>query len=143
MYQQAHGHEPSGARPAIEWAVQQGLVEVPDVDPLAVLASRMARALRLETAKDEKGRRYRVNQSVRVSAKGTQYTLWAIGDFAPVSHSVMFLAQCRNSVIDDLVHLSINVDVHNDRHPDHQYVLALDFAEAVAERRAEDEAQTA
>jgi hypothetical protein len=144
-YQQAHGHVPAGTKPAIEWAVDAGLIDLPDVDPYTVLASRMARALRMETATNDKGLHYRVNQAVRVTKNNTQYSLWAIGDFAPAAHSIMSLAQRRNGIVDDNIRLSIDSDVHNDKHPlpEEQYHPCFDYTDDVAEGRAPSSEKTA
>lgn len=42
------GHLPSGTRQACEWAVTEGLLELPEIDPYDVLAEQMAAALRAE-----------------------------------------------------------------------------------------------
>lgn len=37
-------HKPTGTRQAVEWAVAEGLIELPDVDPYDVLAEQMSQA---------------------------------------------------------------------------------------------------
>lgn len=63
-------------RQAAEWAVADGLLGLPEVDPYDVLAEKMANAVRSETRTDPLGRRYRVNHAVRVTKSGVQYTFW-------------------------------------------------------------------
>ena len=72
-YEGLNGHSPISARQAVEWAVEIGLLELPDVDPFDILAGDMAHALREEYATDVQGRRYRVNHAVRVT-KGVYST---------------------------------------------------------------------
>jgi hypothetical protein len=78
-------HQPTSARQAAEWAVSEGLLELPQIDPYDVLAGEMADALRAEIQTNEKGRRYRVNHAVRVTKSGVQYTFWGALGLAPHS----------------------------------------------------------
>ena len=71
-YDNEHEHKPCGTREAVERAVAEGLLELPEIDPYDVLAEQMAHALREEFQTDAKGRRYRVNHAVRVSRGGVQ-----------------------------------------------------------------------
>ena len=48
LFEQQNGHVPASAREASIWAVQNGLIGLPDGDPYDVLADEMARALREE-----------------------------------------------------------------------------------------------
>lgn len=73
-YEATREHKPSSARQAVEWAVSEGLLELPKIDPYDILASQMANALREEIHTDHKGRRFRVNHAVRVTKGGVQYT---------------------------------------------------------------------
>ncbi len=68
-YDEGREHKPSSAREAVEWAVEEGLLELPEIDPYDVLAGQMAQALREEFDTDEKGRRYRLNHAVRVTRR--------------------------------------------------------------------------
>jgi len=135
QYQDEHGHLPTGTQEVVEWAVDKGLIPLPEINPMDVLAGEMSRALREESATDEKGRRYRVNQAIRVSKNGVQHTMWGIAGFVDASHSITSFAQRREQIIGDCHQLKIDVDVHNDRHPaNEQYCLDLDFTQDVAER---------
>ena len=73
-YETKNNHLPTSARQAAEWAVDQGLLVLPQIDPYDVLAGEMAQALREEYATDQQGRRYRVYHAVRVTKAGVQYT---------------------------------------------------------------------
>ena len=77
-YDDDKDHKPTGTREAAEWAVAEGFIELPAVDPYDVLAEQMSQALRSETATDAKGRRYRVNHAVRITKGGVQYTFWGV-----------------------------------------------------------------
>jgi len=63
-YDNDNEHRPTSARQAVEWAVSEGLLELPEIDPYDVLAGDMAQALRSEIKTDSKGRRYRVKTDV-------------------------------------------------------------------------------
>ena len=129
-------HQPSSARQAVEWAVREGLIDLPDIDPYDVLAGQMASALREEMQTDQKGRRYRVNHAARVTKAGVQYTFWAKMGFAPHSHMEIAFAQRRELIVGENLQLKTDVDVYNDMNrgklPEVQ--LVLDYTDDVAER---------
>jgi hypothetical protein len=129
-------HKPTTMRQAYEWAVADGLLELPEVDPLDVGAEQMANAVRAETRRDPLGRRYRVNHALRVTRSGIQYTFWGVMGFAPHEHMIKSLAWRRNLVIDDCFQLKTDVDVYNEMLDDeHQkFQLVLDFTDDIAER---------
>lgn len=135
-YDSDHEHLPTSARQAVEWAVSEGLLVLPLIDPYDVLAGEMAQALRAEIQTDEKGRRYRVNHAVRVSKSGVQYTFWGMMGFAPHAHMEKAFGQRRDQVIGDCLQLKIDVDVYNDmnRGKEAEIQLVLDFTDDVAER---------
>ncbi len=137
-YDDGREHLPSSAREACEWAVAEGLLRLPDVDPYDVLAGEIAQALRAEYGTDEKGRRFRINHAVRVTKAGVQYTFWAAMGFAPHDHMERAFAQRRNSIVGDCAQLKTDVDVYNDMTEGaHEKIqLVLDFADDVAEREA-------
>jgi hypothetical protein len=129
-------HKPTSAREAVEWAVREGLLHLPEVDPYDVLAGQMSQALREEYAEDEQGRRYRVNHAVRVTKAGVQYTFWGVMGFASHDHMERAFTQRREQIIGDNVQLKTDVDVYNDlnRGKRPQIQLVLDYTEDVAER---------
>ena len=135
-YETERKHKPTSAREAVEWAVEEGLLELPETDPYDVLAGQVSQALRSEYATDEKGRKYRVNHAVRVTKSGVQYSFW--GTITRSSHDFMerTFAQRRELIIGECVQLKIDVDVYNDlaegKKPPIQMVL--DFTEDVEER---------
>jgi hypothetical protein len=135
-----HGHLPMGAREASEWAVSEGILQAPEIDPLDILADQMATALRSEYKTDEKGRRYRVNHAVRVTRSGVQYTFWGVLGFAEHDFMEKAFAQRREQVIGDCTQLKTDVDVYNDlnlgKRPEIQ--LVLDFSDDVAERQIQN-----
>ena len=136
-YEKQNGQVPASAREASIWAVGNGLITLPEIDPYDVLADEMARALREEYATDKKGRRYRVNHAVRVTKRGVQYTMWAILGSAPREHMQKAFIQRREQVVGDLVQLATDVEVYNDMHTDIAPIqLPLDFTYDVEERKA-------
>jgi hypothetical protein len=136
-YDANHKHKPTSARQAVNWAVSEGLLELPEVDPYDVLAGQMSQALRDEYETDSHGRRYRVNHAVRVSNAGVQYTFWGMMGFASHDHMERAFAQRRDQIIGDNLQLKTDVDVYNDlnkgKRPPIQ--LVLDYTEDVAERQ--------
>jgi hypothetical protein len=136
-YEAERDHLPASAREVVEWAVAEGTLELPEIDPLDVLAGQMASALREEYATAPNGERYRVNHAVRVTKNGVQTTFWGIMGFAPRRHMETAFTQRREQIVSDCVQLQKDVDVYNTMNPSSPPVQpALDFAEDVAERRA-------
>src|SRR5437588_459342 len=108
-YDATREHKPTSAREAVEWAVSEGLLELPEVDPYDILAGQMSQALREEYDTDSIGRRYRVNHAVRVTKGGVQYTFWAAMGFAPHEHMEKAFTQRREQIVGDNVQLKIDV----------------------------------
>lgn len=140
-YNSRQNHKPVTMRQAAEWAVADGLLELPpEVDRFDLLADRMADAVRAETRTDSQGRRYRVNHAVRVTRSGIQYTFWGIMGFAPYTHMTKSFSQRRRQIIDANYQLKTDVDVYNDlideEHP--AIPLVLDYTDDVAEREVMD-----
>jgi len=74
QYDSRRDHKPSSMRQAAAWAVSDGLLQLPEVDPIDILADQMAQAVREEYRTDSEGRRYRVNHAVRATKSGVQYS---------------------------------------------------------------------
>lgn len=133
-YNAEHGGAPESPRTVVEWAMKQGLLEAPKLDPVDVLAGNMARALREEYATDASGRRYRVNHAVRITKNGVQLALWAELTKAPRSYMQKAFAQRRKQIVGDCVQLKVDVDVYNDHHQDQLPLpMVFDFTDDVAE----------
>ncbi|MDA8088845.1 MAG: hypothetical protein M0Z61_01285 [Nitrospiraceae bacterium] len=134
-YQNDHGHVPAGTRPVVEWAVKEGLMELPKVDPYDVASHQMAKALRDETDIDAQGHTYRVNHAVKISSHGVQTSIWGILGHAPVEHIDKSHGQRREMVISDLVSLHHDIEARNSKYPDSEpKQLETDFTEDVKER---------
>ena len=135
-YDARSDHKPTSMRQAAEWAVADGLLELPEVDPYDVLAEKMSNVVRAETKTDPLGRRYRVNHAVRVTRSGVQYTFWGVMGFTPIGHMHKSFAWRRNQIVDDSFQLKTDVDVFNDLVEDkrHQFQLILNFTDDVVER---------
>jgi hypothetical protein len=135
-YDSSRDHKPSSARQACEWAVAEGLLQVPEVDPYDILADQMAHAVGEEHKTDEKGRRYRVNHAVRVSRNGVQYTFWGVMGHVPHDHMQKAFAQRREQIIGDNLQLKTDVDVYNDKYrgKNAEIQLVLDYTDDIAER---------
>jgi hypothetical protein len=138
QYQEAHQGVPHGTHEVVTWAVRHGLLELPELDPHAVLAERMASALRNEYGTDpQTGRRYRKNHAVRVYKRGVQLALWGEMATAPRDHMLKAFQQRRKQIVGDCVQLKADVDVYNARNPEVEPIqLVLDFTDDVAEVEA-------
>lgn len=139
LYEAKHGSLPSTTREAVAWGVSQGMIQPPEVDPLAKLAEDMSTALREEYATDDHGRRYRVNHAVRVTKAGVQYTFWAIMKDAPRDHMQKAFIQRREQIVGDCVQLSTDVDAYNGFNKGEKPIQMLfDFRDDIEERRPTD-----
>lgn len=135
-YEAEHGSVPATAREAVSWGVRQGMIDLPEVDPLDKLASDMSTALREEYAEDKEGRRYRVNHAVRVSKGGVQYTFWAIMKDAPREHMQKAFIQRREQIVGDCVQLNTDVEAYNGIHTEQRPIQMLfDFRDDIDERK--------
>jgi hypothetical protein len=136
LYETEKGSLPSTAREAVAWGVSKGMIDIPEVDPLAKLAEDMSTALREEYATDGHGRRYRVNHAVRVSKAGVQYTFWAIMNDAPRDHMQKAFIQRREQIVGDCVQLSTDVEAYNGFNENEKPIQMLfDFREDIDERK--------
>jgi hypothetical protein len=135
-YDSRQDHKPSSLRQAVGWAVEEGLLELPEPDPIGDLAEQMGQAIREEYKTDANGRRYRVNHAVRVTKSGVQYTFWGVLGFAKPEHFVKAFGQRRELIVGESFQLKIDVDVFNDlnegKYPVFQ--LVLNYTDDVAER---------
>lgn|SRR5487761_252510 len=137
-YESGREHKPSSGRQAVEWAVEEGLLVKPEVDPYDILADQMLQAIREEHRTDEHGRRYRVNHAVRVTRHGVQLTFWGVMGHAPHDHMEKAFAQRRELIIGDNLQLKTDVDVYNEkfRGKNPEIQLVLDYTDDIAEREA-------
>jgi hypothetical protein len=56
QYDSRRDHKPSSVRQAAAWAVADGFLTLPEVDPIDILAEQMAQAVREEYKTDSQGR---------------------------------------------------------------------------------------
>ena len=145
LYQEAHGGVPHGTDVVVAWAVTHGILELPVIDPAAVLAADMAQALRNEHATDPAtGKRYRRNHAVRITRGGVQLALWVGMETAPREHMLAAFQQRRKQIVGDCVQLKADVDVYNSRNPDQEPIQTIfDFRDDVAEAEAADDIEAA
>jgi len=132
-YREVNGHEPVGTHEVVRWAVDEGLLDPPLVDPMKLLADEMSRALRAEMTVDPDGRRYRRNHCV--STHGTQ-TCWAEMLTAPRKHMVAAFNQRRKGIVADCVQLSIDVEAYNALDAGEPVQIPFDFTDDVLEAAA-------
>lgn len=139
-YGAKHGGVPATVRDAVQWGVGRGLIQMPDVDPLAKVSEDMAAALRDEHATDGDGRRYRVNHAVRLTKGGVQFTMWAIMKDAPRDHMQRAFIQRREQIVGDCSQLDTDVQAYNAMNDDQEPIpMLFDFRDDVEERRYWDE----
>lgn len=136
QYDSRREHKPSSMRQAAAWAVADGLLQIPEVDALDLLADQMSQAVRGEHRTDEHGRRYRVNHAVRVTRSGVQHTFWGVMGHVSHDHMEKAFAQRRELIIGDNLQLKTDVDVYNDkfRGKNPPIQLVLNYTEDIAER---------
>jgi hypothetical protein len=135
-FERQNGQVPATAREAVQWGVSNGLISMPEVDPVAKLAEDMSTALREEYATDADGRRYRVNHAVRVTRGGVQYTFWAMMRDAPREHMQKAFIQRREQIVGDCVQLATDVEAYNAMIQDQPPIpMLFDFSDDVEERR--------
>jgi hypothetical protein len=136
QYDSRRDHKPSSLRQAVGWAVEEGLLELPEPDPMGELAELMGQAVREEYKTDAQGRRYRLNHAVRVTKSGVQYTFWGVLGFVKPEHMERAFAQRRELIVGESFQLKIDVDVFNETHAGKHpaFQLVLDYRDDVAER---------
>lgn len=136
LYEREHRAIPATMREALQWGIAEKMIDVPEVDPLTKLAEDMAAAVREEYAVDAQGRRYRVNDAVKITRGGIQYTFWAIMKDAPREHMQRAFIQRRRQIVDDCVQLATDVEAYNAMNPDQPEIpMLFDFRDDVEERR--------
>jgi hypothetical protein len=134
-YERETNYKASGTKEVVDWAIQNGKLELPKIDPRDFLAKQMAQALREEMATDDKGRRFRKNHAMKIMENGVQTTIWGVLGYAPENHMRMAFTQRREQIIGDCLQLKTDVDVYNDLNPNQEEIqLLLDFTDDVAER---------
>lgn len=135
-----HIGRPGKPRDAIKWALENGKLTEPKLDPTAKLVSDLKDAVRSETSIDQAGREYRMNASVTfIGNDGVQDSLWGNVDSPATPHAfvVEHFAQRRKGIVDDCVKLKADVDHYNSVHSERDAIqLVLNFDDDVAEREA-------
>lgn len=136
-FEEQHGYMPASGRQAAEWAYEQGLLIMPNIDPMSVMARIMSRAMRAEYDTAPDGRRYRVNHPVHVTEDGVQLTIWSIIDHIPHENMEMSLQQRREQTLADVYQMKTDRDIYRCKFPDRPSInLVFDYTEDVAERDA-------
>jgi hypothetical protein len=139
-YEAKYNHVPASAHAVAEWAVANGYLTLPQINPMDYLAGQMARSFREEYATDAYGRRYRVNHAVQIMKDGTQTALWGAMDFVDRSHMEKAFAQRREQIIGDCCQLKTDVDVYNSKNSTIPPIqIVFDFTDDIAEREVENE----
>lgn len=139
QFEVENGYRPEELTVVVQWAVQRGWLDLPNVDPIAILASQMSQSLRQEMG-SYKGRRYRKNAAVTVGHGDDQRTLWGILEHAEPEFAKQWFGQRRKGAVDDMYQLKLDVFVWNDMHPnpEDRYELETDLTPDMDERDAEN-----
>ena len=83
-HEQEHKNRPSETREALGRAIEDELLEDPQVDRKDILASQMAAALRKEMAMDAKGRRY--SSKSRCTNHPRRCAIYILGEYGFAPH---------------------------------------------------------
>ena len=136
LYKKKTGLTEVDLKEVAKFAVEKLGHKLPDpVDPLDVLAKKIASAAREETRTDKvTGRPYRANHAI--PKQGSQQTLWIDIDEAPRPLIQKSLVKRRDGIIGDALQLSLDVDHWNGANPSEEpIIIPLDFEEDVEERK--------
>jgi hypothetical protein len=137
LYEEAHGHMPASGRQACQWAYRQGLLAMPKVDPMTVMARAMCRAMRSEYETATDGRRYRVNHSFKVEVDGVQLQFWNDIDHIAHEHMEMSLQKRRQQNQADNYQIKTDRDIYRCKFPDRAYIqISFDYTEDMTEEDA-------
>ena len=136
QFEEENGHFAT-SREVAAWGVRLGLLTIPAIDPLDILAEDMSKALRGEYRTDKYGRRYRVNHAVRGTKAGAQQTLWGALDSSPHQFMEKAFAQRRKQIVGDCLQLKTDIDVFNDKNTKEEPIqIVLNFTEDVKEAQS-------
>ena len=128
---------PAASKTMAEWAIRQGLWELPAATALARCAEDISRAMREEYMTDAKGRRVRVKHPATVKVYGEQMVLWDDMRTASRQHMRMSFQQRRQQIVGDCRQLKVDVDSYNDMKPDEEPIqMVFDFTMDLAELEA-------
>ena len=137
QYRLAGGSWPATSKTMAEWAMRQGLWELPKAAALARCAEDISRAMREEYMTDAKGRKVRVKHPANVKVHGEQMVLWDDMRTASRQHMRMSFQQRRHQIVGDCRQLKVDVDSYNDLNPDEEPIqMVFDFTMDLAELEA-------
>lgn len=136
LYKRKTGLSEVDLKEVAKFAVEQLGYKLPEpVDPLDVLAKKIAVAAREETRTDKStGRPYRVNHAV--PKQGSQQSLWIDIDEAPRPLIQKSFIKRRDGILGDALQLSLDMDHWNSVNSTEEPILIpMDFTEDVEERK--------
>ena len=106
---------PATAEEMAEWAVSHDRYQLTRGMAVTQCREHIARAMRLEHVRDNKGRSVRRYYAARLRRDGKQMTLWADWD-ADRSFMEVAVANRRNQILGECRQLKTDLDSYNDRH---------------------------
>ena len=128
---------PASSRAIADWAMQEGLWELPVSAALAKCTEDISRAMREEYMTDSKGRKVRVKHPVTTTVHGAQMVLWDDMRTAPRTHMKMSFQQRRQQIVGDCRQLKTDVDSYNDLNSGEEPIqMVFDFTMDLAELEA-------
>ena len=128
---------PAASKTMADWAMRQGLWELPNSAALAKCAEDISRAMREEYITDARGRRVRVKHPATVKVHGEQMVLWDDMRTATRQHMRVSFQQRRQQIVGDCRQMKVDVDSYNDMNPDEAPIqIIFDFTMDLAELEA-------
>lgn len=137
LYKQEAGSKVVDMERVADWAIARGATLPKPKSPRELFAAQLADAARAEYRVDPKtGLSYRANHALRHrSPAGKQMVLWVDMEDATRPQMLWSLADRRQQMVGDAVHLKIDEMIWNNKHPDEEPIQQdMDFTFDVEER---------
>jgi hypothetical protein len=136
-YKQETGEKAIDLERVADWAISRGATLPKPKTARELFASQLADAARAEFRVDPKtGLSYRANHAMRSRTRdGKQMVLWVDIEDATRPQMLWSLADRRQQMVGDAVHLKIDEMIWNNKHPDEEPIQQdMDFTYDVEER---------
>lgn len=137
QYRRAGEPWPASTKTIAEWAIQNGIWELPISAAVNKCAEDISRAMREEYMTDTRGRRVRIKHPATIRQNGEQMVLWDDIRTAPRKHMQLSFQQRRQQIVGDCRQLKADVDSYNDANPTESPIqMVFDFSMDLAELEA-------
>lgn len=132
---------PASAKSIADWAILNGLWEMPAAAIRRRCADDVASAMREEYYKDSKNRRVRLLHPAPLFTAGEKTIVWDDIRTAKRGHMELSFQNRRGGIVGDCRQFKTDVDSYNDAHEDAEPIqVVFDFTMDLAELEAADEA---